>query len=493
MAETNNDYISRKDKGLEEESIFYSLLFNLERQYLIMYPQNPRYIKAVPPIRISPGKPYFLRLKNVDDSMVTSLQEQLAALQATFSACHNDGDDKLIFIVSKNGTKNHIYLGSISHNNIFVSNLRHFLEGNWPGIKLELCSVDKDGKLDQDSDSKNHIKIPMDSFSFATTLTGIPSHNSTINPRNYQMDCLLRSMGSDSHLTYIVIAEPISENKVKEIIHNLHKLKGLVSFLKKQVELNTTLSVKNSKQLEKLSSQTKTFESTYTDKNSFKLNTDIIKIVKTLGTAIAVPVPPVKFLIDVVDSLDIKAEGEIQREKAKTQKVTQISEKKKSESDEITQSSERTFKQTYIDPQAQALEKSIEKYIERFETACSLGCWNVGVYFLAESSEIVERSGKFLKGLLSSEKSVLEPIRIHNLDYVLRASSSVYGDDSQQKYGVLDMLNKFEQPSLALVNPENPEQQLDHLLGSAFEGLTTLLNTQELSLFINLPSNNYLQ
>jgi hypothetical protein len=496
MTQNNNYYTSYQHQYLEKDmqkmnetiavskAISYSLLFSLERQHLITLSQNERYIQAVPPIRMSPGEPYFLRLEKVGDSMATSLQQQLITLQTTLSACHNPGDDKLIFIVSRNATNNHVYLGSISRDTLFVDNLKSFLEGNWPDTQLKFC-------FPTDEDFNTQIKIPMNSFKFATTLTGIPSLNPAINSGNYQIDRLLGSMGSDSQFMYMVIAEPMAETEVNEIIYNLGELKALVSFLKQEVIFNNTLSEKISEQVEQVNSRTEASENTGTKSNSSQLNIDLIEIVKKLSTVLGGYFPPLKFVADLLPLL--KSEVELKQQRTQEEKKTQTNEQKNSKSDESTQSREQTSQQTYINTQAQALEKLIEQYIERFETARALGCWNVGVYFLAQRPEIVQRGGKFLKGLLSGEKSVLEPIRIHDLESVLRASSSVYGDGSQQKYGALDMLKQFEQPSLALINPQNPQQLLNHPLGSVFNGLTTPLNTQELSFFINLPSNNYLR
>jgi hypothetical protein len=495
MTEKNNGDIALQNQDLEKylpkinetiavsKAISYSLLFSLQRQHLIMQSPNERYIQAVPPIRMSPGEPYFLHLEKVGDSMATSLQQQLITLQTTLSACHNPGDDKLVFLVSRNETKNHVYFGSISRNTSFVDNLKCFLEANWPDTQLKFC-------FSTDEDFNTHIKKPMNSFKFATTLTGIPSLNPAINSGNYQIDRLLGSMGSDSQFMYMVIAEPIAESEVNEIIYNLGELKALVSFLKQEVIFNNALSEKISEQLEQVNSRTETSENTDTKSNSSQLNIDIKKILEKLIPVLGVYFPPLQFVAVLFPFL--KSEVELKQQSTEEQKKTQTNEQKNSKSDEFTQSREQTSKQTYINTQAQALEKLIEQYIERFETARALGCWNVGVYFLAQKPEIVQRGGKFLKGLLSGEKSVLEPIRIHDLENVSHASSSVYGDGSQQKYGALDMLKQFEQPSLALVNPQNSQKPLNHPLGSVFNGLTTPLNTQELSMLINLPSNNYL-
>ena len=110
--------------------------------------------------------------------------------------------------------------------------------------------------------------------------------------------------------------------------------------------------------------------------------------------------------------------------------------------------------------------------------ANNLGCWSVGVYVLAEDLHTAEMGGTQLKALLSGEKSFFEPIRVHNLQRFLH----------QGKYKVSTALQNFEQPNLLLVNPETNEK-LNHPLGNFFNGLTTPLNTQELTLLVISNTN----
>ena len=463
-----------------EKAISSSLLFSLERQHLINIPfREVNYIQAVKGEIPEHGEPYLLQLKEINDSIVTSLQEKSKIMQATLSACHQPGEDKLVFIISKNETKNHVFLGSNSLKANFVTDIKYFLEGNWPGTQLNFCYY-------RDNHYKTHIEKAMQSFNSAASLTGIPSLNPVIHSGYSQIDRLLGSMGSESQFIYMVIAEPMAENEVNEIIYKLRELKAWLSFLKKEVISNNILDTKILNRTEQSESRDQNIGNSKVDTKSSNLNIDIIQLI--------VPIlkyfPPFQFIagIEPVLTKALKSKLGVENKETTTTKNTNQENIKSSNAYESTDSQLLTFKQTYIDAQVQASEKLIEQYIERFETNRALGFWNVGVYFLAQNSDIVQRGGKFLKALLSEGKSGLEPIRIHkNIEDVSKQ------DGSQPESGILNMLRKFEQPSLKIFNQQDPQLNFNHPLGSVFNGLTTPLTTEELSMFINLPSQNYLK
>ena len=96
----------------------------------------------------------------------------------------------------------------------------------------------------------------------------------------------------------------------------------------------------------------------------------------------------------------------------------------------------------------------------------------MGVYLLSNQAEAAAQGQAQLKALVSGEKSAFEPIRMHSM-------RSVWD-------GAQVALDVFQQPPLKLFAPVGKEQ-LPHPLGDVFEGLTTPLNTEELSLLANLP------
>jgi hypothetical protein len=132
-----------------------------------------------------------------------------------------------------------------------------------------------------------------------------------------------------------------------------------------------------------------------------------------------------------------------------------------------------TFGQEVLNKHAEECTRLLDETINRFEVARAQGCWNVGVYMMSDQAESVTQAQAQLKALVSGEKSSFEPVRIHALDSVWDGQVQV-------------ALDAFQQPPLQLVAPEDGEP-IQHPIGNLFEGLTTPLNTEELSLLINLP------
>jgi hypothetical protein len=132
-----------------------------------------------------------------------------------------------------------------------------------------------------------------------------------------------------------------------------------------------------------------------------------------------------------------------------------------------------SFSQEYLNKHAEACEELIDKTVSRFETAKSQGCWNVGVYFISDQGEAASQGQAQLKALVSGEQSAFEPMRAHDLGPVWDGQVQV-------------SLDAFQHPPLKLFIP-GEEEQLRHPIGEIFEGLTTPMNTEELSLLANLP------
>ena len=144
-----------------------------------------------------------------------------------------------------------------------------------------------------------------------------------------------------------------------------------------------------------------------------------------------------------------------------------------STSEGTTTGESMTFGQETLNKHAEECTQILQKTVERFEIARALGCWNVGVYLFSDKAESVLQAQAQLKALVSGEKSSFEPVRIHDLDSVWDGQVQV-------------ALDAFRHPPLKLSAPEDGTL-IRHPIGELFEGLTTPLNTEELSLLINLP------
>ncbi|NEQ75200.1 MAG: hypothetical protein F6K23_20425 [Okeania sp. SIO2C9] len=444
----------------------HSLLLSLGREYLGQSFKKSEYINYFPPTVGAVGNPYFLHLKSIDDSKVNSLEEQLTALQLSFSACHNLGGDNLVFMINSDGSNNHVYLGTRSRNTDFVDNLQAMLKGNLPGTELELY-------LPNDSQFKTQIEEPLKQFNYPTAITGIPS----VNLGYSQIDRLLRSL-EGSPFSYMVIAEPMVETEVNQIIYNLRELLGQVSSLSK-VTLDENFTKTISEELQRTVTNSRSISSSTGGGKSSDIAQYMGTLIKfaSLGLEIAYPQHLLAVKIGAIAAEhiipDIAKKWSETLPQSSTAETASTSD---SQTTGLSKTTGQTLKREYINAHAQGAEIHIKEYIKRFEQARSLGSWNVGVYFLGEDEKIAQRGANCLKGMFSGEKSTLEPLRVHKLYEYHKDSSN----------GTLYDLRDFQQPSWELIDPQNPQQPLDHPLGSAFNRLTTPLNTKELSALTNI-------
>ena len=472
----NSNQLSQLDIKITAANVMsQSLLFSLGRQYLEIPLADAKYIQLLPPKGILMGDPYFLKVEQVGSSLTASLSQPFTALQTALSACHNPEKYNLIFIISSDGSQNQVYLGICSRDSLdnsseeFIGNIGKFLQGNWQGTKFR--------ELDTDSpEVKTHIIQPLNKFNYAQAITGIPSLKPGDNPGYPQsLDRLIRGMRG-SPFMYMVIAEPMSESQINSIIFGLRELMGRVhSFGKINFNESFTKGISLTKGRTDSSSESisETISKSYEEVDNSGQNMAVLTAIGSLGLGIVFPPMALMSLLAADVALDVApllSKTYQQSEGRTTTKTTGVS---VSENQGFNLSSAQAFGEEYINAHAQAAEAQIKKYLERFEQARALGCWNVGAYLLATKPDVLAQATTQLRSLLSGENSVFEPIRIHDLKRVLNKTKS--------------SLINFDRPDLALVNPHNQQERLNHPLGKAFNGLTTPLNTQELALLINLP------
>lgn len=422
----------------QADAMSLSLLFSLGRQYL-----EVPFGETLWDINVSTGEtPHFLQLEQVGDPQSGSPQQPLTALQTALSACHAPNKYSFIFLVTSDGNSNRIYFGVRGHNAtttapVFVDNLRNFLQGNWPGTRLRNCKSES-----------TSILYSLKGMDYAVALTGIPSLKQGDQQGYPQtLDRLIRGM-QGKKFAYVVIAEPMDKTDVNGIIYQCRSLLGNVHSLVKFTETAT--------QGINYSSSTSMGNTKGTNTADADLTTSLLIGVQGLTSRF----PPIGFLT-ALGSVGLP----ILSSKLGWQQTMSDSETKTFNETIGTNLSLATGKEQ-INAHAQAAEAHLQRYISRFEQALALGCWNVGVYFLAKDSDIAQQGGTQLGALLSGEKSSFEAIRIHDLH---EASTK----------GVQVALSNLSQPNIKLSH--------SHPLGDAFSGLTTPLSTEELALLVNLP------
>jgi len=464
-----------------------SLLFCLKRKHLEVPFKSAQFIQPLPSSRTLVEEPYFLRLEQIGGPMNGSFDHALTALQTALSACHSPDRYTLIFLVSSDGRENHIYLGVRSHDYSlyptidFINNIGQFVQGNWPGTRLSLCD-------ERDPVFKKQVLEPLgNNLRNAIALTGIPSpkHCDQIGyPQS--LDRLLRGLRGLPFI-YMVVAEPMAGSEVDDIIYRCRDLISQVHALTKITQNQTTTgSVSHSNGLNANISEGKstgiTTGETVTQDNRDLLTLLGLGAAGVAGAALGFSPLAFAFTMNAVPT----AIGQLNPVRQKTKSITETDTRTTtvgiSENTTLSLSAAKTFGQEHINAHAQAAEAQLQQFIHRFEQSSSLGCWNVGVYLLANRPDIAQQGGTQLGALLTGEKSALEPIRIHDL-------MRVWGKCAK------GALREFQQPSMGLVKSDDKGKKekytladrIEHPLGFPFSSLTTPLNTDELALLVNLP------
>jgi hypothetical protein len=468
-----------------------SLLYSLGRQHLDSPLPTAKFIQALPPPdRLLLEEPCFLRIDQIGGSVSGTFEHALTALQTTLSACHAPQQYTLIFLVTSDEHENHIYLGIRSHNYSsydsvdFIKNIGNFLQGNWPGTRVSLCE-------ESDPTFSREVLHPLrNNLRHAIALTGIPSPKHSDHAGYPQsLDRFLRGFRGQP-FTYMVVAEAMPNNEVEEIIHRSRDLLSYVHALSKTTQTQTATASNSLSEGATLTNTKGTSTSTTFTEQLPSREDSGSELLKAFGylavgaTGMALGFAPLEFAaaLGVLPISHHRLRTDQNNSRSLTETSSETVAMGLSQTTTLSLSAAEAFGQEYVNAHAQAAEEQLTQFIRRFEQSRSLGCWNVGVYLLANRPDIAQQGGTQLRALLTGMKTASEPIRVHDLTRLWTK-------------GVKTALHDFQQPCIGLVKTVNQEQkekytiadQVEHPLGTCFSRLTTPLNTEELALLVNLP------
>lgn len=137
---------------------------------------------------------------------------------------------------------------------------------------------------------------------------------------------------------------------------------------------------------------------------------------------------------------------------------------------------------TIVNKYAEHVANRLSKHSGRFEKGLGLGMWRTSAYLLTEDRFSGESASQHLKAVVSGNDSSLEPIRIHDLSYLLKSKD--IGSE------IRTSISECRSLSLSLRMKDNPTVPILNCFGDRHEDLTTILSTEELSCLINLPQKN---
>ena len=372
----------------------------------------------------------------------------LTKWQAVLSSLHA-WQYKTIFLLQRRHGETSLYIGIRSSSiDVGVGLLRSALINCMPGIEAEPIDDLNANNIDDRAKGTLELSEILDSYSVGGAITGIPSFRKESQSKFAQtLDQLAFGIRTErdeeADFSLIVVADPITDNETCEIINRYQKIGSSI-----HSEVNAHVS----------DSETKSEgESKSTN---FGLNFGLGQILNTAASAIGGPI------------LTVAGTGATLA--AATLWGTSISASRGYSSNKGV-SVGRSVAKDYLNKFAQFTEKLTDMHCDRLRKGRNLGFWNVGTYVLGYRDQDVTTVLGILRSVYSGDETYIEPIRIHVL----------HQNEALKAIKNFNLIPVVHPDSVA--QSTNPTSTEWHMLGDAFQYLSTPLNTEELSLETSLP------
>lgn len=424
------------------------LEYMMERSYLEDMTSRPAFIAAREPgqknkpiswIKVQRIPVHPSQADNYD--LLTKWQAVLSSLHAW--RC------KTIFLLQRRHGETNLYIG-LQGNSLEggIGLLRSALINCMPGIEAEPIDNLKATSFDERAKGTMELSGVLDSYSVGGAVTGIPSFRKETQSKFAQtLDQLAFGIrterNEEADFSLIIVAKPMSDEETAEIINRYQKIGG---------DIHSEVSAQVSDSEFKSEGESKG--------SSFGLNFGLGQILNTAASALGGPI------------MTVASAGATLA--AATLWGTSIG-ANRSYSSSQSVSVGRTVAKNYLNKFAQFTEKLTDMHCERLRKGRNLGFWNVGTYVMGYRDEDVTTVLGMLRSIYSGDETYIEPIRLHLL-HQPEAIKAMKGFE----------LIPVVHPD-AVVKENEPLQTEWHMLGNAYQYLSTPLNTEELSLETSLP------
>lgn len=423
--------------------------YTMERSYLEDITMRADFISARMPnqasnniswIKIHRIPVHPSQLDNYD--LLTKWQSVLTSLHAW--------NCKMIFLLQRKHGETNLYVGlnagSLTGG---IGLLRSALINCMPGIEAEPIDNLEAMEMDEQLNGTMALSDTMESYSVAGAITGIPSFRKETQSKFAQtLDQLAFGIRTErdeeADFSLIVVAQPMTDGETSDIINRYQKLG---SDIHSEVTAHVT------------DTETKTDgESTSTEGS---INLGIAQIMDTAAFLIGGPL------------LTVASKGASFA--AATLLGTSVGLSKSYTSNHGVQVG-RSVAKDYLNKFAQFTEKLTDMHCERLRKGRNLGFWNVGTYVMGYRDEDVTTVLGILRSIYSGDETYVEPIRMHLL-HQEKALEAIKG------FNLIPVIH----PDSVAAKTKDPLNEEWHVLGKAFQYLSTPLNTEELSLETSLP------
>ena len=470
--------INYNARMLAANAMSASIQFFTQRNYLETLSHSESLIKHLSAKSVvDHGNIQWIKITQIGRQVSATMHQYFTMMQKILFSCHDPYYKQLLFLIYGNGQSVELYLGVRTLNEYddtgFSSQLSSFIKSSWQGVNANSIEFENEMPTNflKDIDLRK-----------VYTLTGIPSFAKKEGEECLtSIDTLLGTL-SNQKFAYLVIADPIDENKIKAIINQCNEMAGQLESVK---SFNFTESINSSTTETESITKGISLTKTISESSSKKSIGDIAKAGLLLAAGMAFP-PAAKLLKLLLGDSGaglFLLSGLIPQKTESTSTGTTES-FSKGLSSGYTEGQSQSLSTTIVNRHVEYVIKHLDAQLERFEEGIGCGMWNTGVYLLTSNDDIAQSSTLQLKSVVSGKNSHIEPIRVQNVTKLYCQNS---GNNNYKK-----ALDNFFMPNVPITLRGDCNQ--NHVIHNPFEGgescLSTLLTTEELSCFINFPQHS---
>lgn len=401
----------------------------------------------------------WLRIEQVGKPLKDSAEECFTAIQKILSSVFLPEKVQLLFLVNCEGGICRLYLGIralAQRADYFTDSLENYIKGIWPGLNCKHVSTD-DMKTISDKMTSGDRKYR----NFAA-ITGIPSMESqykSVYPAT--VDKLIAGMNG-RNFTYFVVADPVRENDIDDIVFQCHEIQG-------QAE-----SVKSFNFAEGKSAG---YTKSLSEKIERRDTLEDIKNIAIIGFMLAAVICPQLGIpaVSGIASKSITGGGSkiLGSLGSMIPLIHGNDDNPQTETRGYSTNQSSTISQNMVNKHIEAIAEQAGVHAKRYQVGKAIGCWNVSTYLMCENVGDMDCATMQTKSVLSGQETIYEPIRIHDITDVVNANNVKENS-----------LACFEAPKISIKADGNIFQ---HPFGKEFQKLSTVLTTKELSYLINFP------
>lgn len=450
-------------KLLAATALSKTLGFYLERKYLSEISEKEIFSLDAKAFSAGDQSVSWLRIEQVGKPLKDSAEECFAAIQKILSSAFLPKKVQLLFLVNCESGICNLYLGirALAKNaDDFADSLENYIKGIWPGLNCKHVSI-KDMKTISDKMTKGDRRYR----NFAS-ITGIPSMESqykSVYPAT--VDKLIAGMNGRNFI-YFVVADPMLENDIDDIVFQCHEIQG-------QAESVKSFNFAEGQSVGYTESLTKKLEKRDTLEDIKNIAVIAFTLAAVICPELSIVAAGSKFSAKLMNVGNVGSKGLSGLKRIIPFMHGSGNAGSNSQTTGYSTNQSNTISQNVVNKHIEAIAEQAGIHAKRYQTGKAIGCWNVSAYLMCENESDMDCASMQTKSVLSGQETIYEPIRIHNI-------SDVVNENNVKE----NSFACFEAPKIDVTAEGDVFQ---HPFGREFQKLSTVLTTKELSYLINFP------